>query len=61
MHALIASHLCCLARVARTPQHAFFAHGGGAYGCSTWITDELRARMVGLDDERHQDVYSGQR
>ena len=22
--------------------------------------DELRARMVGLDNERHQDVYSGQ-
>ena len=23
-------------------------------------TDELSARMVGLDDERHQAVYSGQ-
>ena len=22
-------------------------------------TGELRARMVGLNDERHQDVYSG--
>ena len=40
---------CLLSRSAHTPQQYIIP-----------TTDELSARMVGLDDERHQDVYFGQ-